>query len=76
MKQHRLTIAVGIIALTLLASIAMASDFFEKIEPGNSFHGFKVENLYLDVKNVVVGVRLIHQNIGFILDLFQIQSVP
>jgi len=76
MKQHRLTIAVGIIALTLLASIAMASDFFEKIEPGNSFHGFKVENLYLDAKNVAVGARLIHQNTGFTLDLFQIQSVP
>jgi len=62
--------------LVLLASTAMASEFFKKIEPGSVFNGFKVDNLYLDAKDEAVGARMVHLNTGFTVDLFQIQSVP
>jgi Zn-dependent M16 (insulinase) family peptidase len=76
MRYYRQILTIAIAVFTLLAGNAMGNDFFGKIEPGAVFHGFKVENLYLDAKDDAVGARMLHVNTGFTLDLFQIQSVP
>jgi len=76
MKSPRQFLILTAAILALLASTIMASEFFEKIEPGQVFNGFKVENLYLDANDQAVGARMVHVNTGFTVDLFQIQSVP
>jgi Zn-dependent M16 (insulinase) family peptidase len=76
MKHILQKITATVAVLILTAGMAMGSEFFEQIEPNAVFHGFKIENLYLDAKDEAVGARLIHLNTGFTLDLFQIQSVP
>jgi Zn-dependent M16 (insulinase) family peptidase len=69
-------VLVTLAGLAVLASTAMGDDAFDQLTQGEVHHGFTVNSLYLDGRDVAIGARFLHKNTGFTIDLFHIQSVP
>lgn len=75
--KHAGRCLVAVVAIIALSTdMVMAFEYFERLTEGSSQRGFVTERVYADAKDEVVGVRFVHRNTGFTVDLFQIQSVP
>jgi len=59
-----------------MSSDLMASKYFDQLKEGAAIHGFVVQNVYLNGKDEPFGGRFLHRGTGFLIDLFEIQSVP
>ena len=76
MRLSRNFLTISLITIILMASAALADNSFINLGPGQTLHGFRVNNLYVNGADKAMGARFISEKYGFILDLMQIQSVP
>lgn len=75
--KKRLTVLGFLLVLfiSLFSSVWGKADF-ESFQPGEKIDGFTVANVYESGTERAMGARFVSDKFGFVIDLFQIQSVP